>query len=111
MHTDIFGNKRYKINLHTHATLSDGRKTPEEMARIYKNAGFDAVAITDHWKYCPEGELEGLKIFSGCEYNMGGHDGAHVVHIIGVGMTSDPQIPEDWRRMEKTAFAKATEVV
>ena len=86
----------YKIGLHIHTTNSDGRKTPDEMAKIYKTAGFDAVAITDHWKYCPEGELEGLKIFSGCEYNIGAADTSDIVmHIVGVGMTSDPELKRD----------------
>jgi histidinol phosphatase-like PHP family hydrolase len=51
MYTDIFGNKRYKVNLHTHTTLSDGHRTPEEVAQIYAEQGYDAVAFTDHW-YC-----------------------------------------------------------
>ena len=46
---DIEGNKRYKINLHTHTTISDGRKTPEQVAEIYRAAGYDMIAFTDHW--------------------------------------------------------------
>ena len=107
----MLGKTRVKLGLHTHTTLSDGRATPEEAAQIYLNEGYDAIAITDHWHYGEECEIEGLKILSGCEYNIGGHDGAHVVHIIGVGMTSDPQIPEDWKNMQKTAFSKAAEVI
>lgn len=111
MYVDMLGNTRVKLGLHTHTTLSDGRATPEEAARIYAEEGYDAIAITDHWKYHGEDEIEGLKILSGCEYNIGGHDGAHVIHIIGVGMTSDPEIPDDWKNMQKTAFAKAAEVI
>ena len=107
----MLGKTRVKLGLHTHTTLSDGRATPEEAAQIYLNEGYDAIAITDHWHYGEECEIEGLKILSGCEYNIGGNDGAHVVHIIGVGMTSDPQIPEDWKNMQKTAFQKAAEVI
>ena len=107
----MLGKTRVKLGLHTHTTLSDGRATPEEAAQIYLNEGYDAIAITDHWHYGEECEIEGLKILSGCEYNIGGHDGAHVVHVIGVGMTSDPQIPEDWKNMQKTAFQKAAEVI
>lgn len=107
----MLGKTRVKLGLHTHTTLSDGRATPEEAAQIYLNEGYDAIAITDHWHYGEECEIEGLKILSGCEYNIGGHDGAHVVHVIGVGMTSDPQIPEDWKNMQKTAFSKAAEVI
>lgn len=111
MYVDMLGKTRVKLGLHTHTTLSDGRATPEEAAQIYLNEGYDAIAITDHWHYGEECEIEGLKILSGCEYNIGGHDGAHVVHVIGVGMTSDPQIPEDWKNMQKTAFSKAAEVI
>lgn len=111
MFVDLLGKTRVKLGLHTHTTLSDGHATPDEAARLYAEEGYDAIAITDHWVYHGEDEIEGLKILSGCEYNIGGHDGAHVIHIVGVGMTGDPQIPEDWKNMQKTAFAKAAEVI
>lgn len=111
MFVDMLGKTRVKLGLHTHTTLSDGRATPEEAAKIYLDEGYDAIAITDHWKYGEECEIEGLKILSGCEYDIGGVDGSHAVHIIGVGMTSDPGIPEDWKNMKKTAFQKAAEVI
>jgi hypothetical protein len=111
MYVDMLGKTRVKLGLHTHTTLSDGKATPEEAARIYLEEGYDAIAITDHWRYGDEDEIEGLKIISGCEYNIGGSDGSHVVHIIGVGMTSDPQIPSDWQGMTKTAFQKSAEVI
>ena len=63
------GEKYYKLALHLHTTVSDGRKTPEDVAKEYKADGYDAIAFTDHWKYGEGGELEGLKIISGCEYN------------------------------------------
>lgn len=93
MYQDMYGNTRYKVGLHIHTTISDGRKTPAEAAKIYRAAGFDAVAFTDHWKYGEEQELEGLKILSGCEYNLGTKDtSVDVMHIVGVGMTEDPGI-------------------
>ena len=55
----------YKVGLHIHTNLSDGAVSPEQMAKIYREAGFDAVAITDHWVYHPQGEIGGLKIISG----------------------------------------------
>ena len=111
MYVDMLGKSRVKLGLHTHTTLSDGRATPEEAARIYIEEGYDAIAITDHWRYGEESEIEGLKILSGCEYDIGGNDGSHAVHVIGVGMTSDPEIPADWKNMQKTAFAKAAETI
>ncbi len=95
MFTDIFGNKRFKINLHTHTTLSDGSKTPEECAEIYKNAGYDAIAITDHWKFGEEREINGLKIFSGCEYDFGMDTLTEgVYHIVALFCKRDPMVEE-----------------
>ena len=41
MEKDMFGVSRLKVNLHMHTTLSDGSKTPEEAAEIYKKAGYE----------------------------------------------------------------------
>ena len=101
MITDKHGNKYYKLGLHIHTTLSDGKKTPEEAARIYREAGFDAIAFTDHWYYGAEGEIEGVKILSGCEYNLGVNDTVDgVMHIVGIGMTGDPCIKKEASRQE-----------
>ena len=70
MENDMFGVSRLKVNLHMHTTLSDGSKTPEEAAEIYKKAGYDVVAITDHWLHRESGEINGLRTLSGAEYNM-----------------------------------------
>ena len=112
MFVDLLGKTRVKVGLHTHTTLSDGLRSPEEAVRMYADEGYDAVAITDHWIYGDEDEIEGVKILSGCEYDVGGNDASNgVFHIVGVGMTSDPQIPEDWRNMTRTGEAKAVEII
>ena len=96
MYIDKNGDKWYKVGLHIHTTISDGFKSPKEMARIYKNSGFDAVAMTDHWVYHGEDEIEGLKIISGCEYNLGTSNTIHdVMHIVGIGMKEDPKIARE----------------
>ncbi len=89
MITDMLGTKRLKVNLHLHTTRSDGRKTPEEAAAIYKAAGYDLIAVTDHWEYLPSGEIGGLRVLSGGEFNVGGGDAAQgVYHILGLGCSS-----------------------
>lgn len=91
MYLDKQGHKWYKVGLHVHTTISDGKATPEDAADIYKSAGFDAIAITDHWKYHGDHTISGLKIISGCEYNLGVNDSIEgVMHILGVGMKKDP---------------------
>lgn len=103
MYLDKKGKKWYKVGLHLHTTISDGVVEPAEMARIYKNAGYDAVAMTDHWRFHDFDNIEGLTIISGCEYNLGSSDTNHdVMHIVGVGMKNEPEICRDETTAQKT---------
>lgn len=95
MTKDMFGVNRLKVNLHMHTTRSDGQKSLEEAAEIYKNAGYDLIAITDHWNFRPSDELCGLRTISGAEYNIGGGDGCGgVYHIVGIGCDCKPNLNE-----------------
>ena len=38
----------YKANLHCHTTVSDGKRTPEEIKELYMRNGYSIVAYTDH---------------------------------------------------------------
>lgn len=40
--------KQYKANLHSHSTLSDGKRTPEQLKQMYKAKGYSILSITDH---------------------------------------------------------------
>jgi predicted metal-dependent phosphoesterase TrpH len=111
MFVDMRGKTRIKVGLHLHTTRSDGEKTPEEAASIYAAAGYDAIALTDHWIYGEPGTQSGLTVLSGCEYNLGGIDGAHVVHIVGVGMEYAPDLPRLWDRTTEGSHANAATVV
>ena len=62
--------KFYKGNTHAHTTDSDGRVTPEECMRQYKAAGYDFLAITDHWRVRGESNYEGMLIVPGVEYDF-----------------------------------------
>lgn len=92
MYIDKNGDKWQKVALHLHTTVSDGALTPEEVADVYKQAGFDAIAFTDHWIFNGNTSISGLNIISGCEYNLGAADSIKgVMHIIGVGMEKEPE--------------------
>ena len=83
MYTDIFGKTRVKLGLHQHTTRSDGRLTPEEIAALYREAGYDAIALTDHWLYGEADCLSGLAILPGAEYHVGALDATEgVYHIL-----------------------------
>jgi hypothetical protein len=54
------------------------------------------VAFTDHWKFGGEGELSGLKIISGVEYNLPNENTkTGLFHVVAIGMERDPHIPND----------------
>ena len=93
MYKDIFGKTRQKVALHMHTNLSDGKKTPAEAVEIYKSYGYDAVAFTDHWHYHRAGEIDGVSVISGVEYDIGGRSTqTGVFHILGLFMRRDPEV-------------------
>lgn len=93
MYTDKYGKTYYRVALHLHSTLSDGSCTPKEIAKSYRDAGYDAIAITDHWNYSDSGELCGLHIISGIEYDI--ITDTDVIHIVSLGAKEDPKVKKD----------------
>ena len=93
MYKDIFGKTRQKVGLHIHTTLSDGDATPEEVYSMYKAAGYDAIALTDHRIYAEAGEVDGLTLISGAEYDTGQADTCcGVYHVLSLFAKRDPEI-------------------
>ena len=41
----------YKGNIHSHTTLSDGRLTPSEAVKLYKENGYDFLSLSEHDYY------------------------------------------------------------
>jgi len=76
-----------KGNLHLHSTLSDGKKTPEELFKLYKAAGYDFLSLTDHWKLYPAGEKYGLLLIAGSELNAKNN----YLHTVGLNLKSIPE--------------------
>lgn len=60
----------YKANLHCHTTLSDGKKTPEEIKELYMAKGYSIVAFTDHEYIVTHNDLSDDKFLAinGYEY-------------------------------------------
>ncbi len=50
-------NPYFKGNVHTHTTISDGGFPPEKTAKLYKEAGYDFLALSDHDIYGRHDEL------------------------------------------------------
>ena len=79
---------QWKGNFHTHTTNSDGRKSPEEVVKLYEEAGYDFLSLTDHRKLTPVAHLDAhLLLIPGLEldYFVTLHH-RQAVHLIGVGV-------------------------
>ena len=76
--------------LHVHSTCSDGYLTPEEVLRVYRDLGFDFVALTDHdyllrpdaYDRLPD-EFEGMLVYRGVERTLFVRGYVHVNQIFG----------------------------
>ena len=77
---------RFKGNLHTHTTNSDGVRTPAEAISAYRHAGYDFIAITDHRQYGAGIEEEGFTVLSGTELDCNDFSTRRAWHIIGIGL-------------------------
>lgn len=76
-----------KGNLHTHTTLSDGQRSVEECVALYKEAGYEFLAITDHHKNYPGGMMDGVLLLGGVElHNNGFSPVRRCYHITGIGI-------------------------
>ncbi len=97
MEIDGRGNYWYKGNLHAHTTRSDGRKPPEDAISLYRERGYDFLALTDHWVleegYCHKDFL----LLSGCEYDSGQNVEDGIYHIVGIGMEGMPRLRREDR--------------
>ncbi len=74
-------------NLHTHTTMSDGKRTPAEAMWAYREAGYDFLAITDHRKLTvpdPSEIPEGLIWIPGTELDY--FLPHQVCHVVGLGI-------------------------
>ena len=62
----------YKANLHCHSTLSDGKMTPEELAKAYYEHGYSVLSITDHEFFADHSDLnrEDFLMLTGYELQL-----------------------------------------
>ena len=78
-----------KAALHMHTTNSDGELAPRALARHYGRAGYDVVALTDHWHRSEAPSSPDLVVLPGVELNCllpEDRDG----HVLGIGIERDP---------------------
>jgi hypothetical protein len=71
----------YKGNVHLHTTNSDGVLSPEEICNVYRDAGYNFIAITDHRKVTEvENKKKDFLVIPGEELDKGSF------HVVGVNL-------------------------
>ena len=93
-----------KCALHAHTTNSDGELAPDLLVRHYEWAGFDVLAITDHWVRTVEPSTGRLLVIPGTELNARAGGPEHDAHVLALGVDADPEPPAN-------GFAPLEEVV
>ena len=75
--------------LHAHTTESDGELPPHMLVEHYARAGYDVLAITDHWRRTSATSQNGLLVIASSEINVllpEERDG----HLLAFGIDEDP---------------------
>jgi hypothetical protein len=80
--------------LHAHTTNSDGELVPELLVRHYDWAGYDVLAITDHWVRTAAASTDRLLVIPSAELNAHAPDRQNDAHVLGLGLEADPEIPD-----------------
>ena len=73
--------------LHAHTTNSDGELAPRALVKHYERAGYDVLAITDHWARSDPPSTDRLLVIPSAELNCllpGDRDG----HVLAYGIDS-----------------------
>jgi hypothetical protein len=80
--------KWYKGNVHAHTTESDGTRTPETLVKIYREAGYDFLSVTDHSVVADTGGLgsSGFLLVPGEEICVGRSHAGTLYHIVALGV-------------------------
>lgn len=86
------GGNWYKGNLHMHTQRSDGHLSPAEAIGAYRRAGYDFIALTDHWIQSETKEEDGFLLLGGCEWDTGDMVGSPIFHLVGVGMETEVRL-------------------
>jgi hypothetical protein len=83
--------------LHAHTTNSDGELSPDMLVRHYEWAGYDVLAITDHWHRTVEASTSSLLVIPSAELDAQAPTMASDAHVLALGVEADPALPKgEW---------------
>ena len=82
-----------RCQLHAHTTNSDGEPTPEGLVEHYARAGFDVLAITDHWHITPFAH-EGILVIPSAELSGAIEGELEEADVLAYGIDELPEARE-----------------
>jgi hypothetical protein len=82
-----------KTQLHCHSTNSDGKGAPADLFARYEAAGYDAVAITDHWYLTEVPSTDRTLAIPGAELNAALPGRPRGMHVTSIGVAELPDDP------------------
>ena len=86
---DLYALTPLRGDLHAHSYRSDGKRDPAAFAGHFREQGYDFVALTDHNRFYPGGEID--ETFAGVKMGLTRvkgeevHAPGSVVHIVHIG--------------------------
>jgi hypothetical protein len=86
--------------LHAHTTNSDGELSPDMLVRHFEWAGYDVLAITDHWVRTVERSTRKLLVIPSTELNATCGPESDDAHVLALGVEADPVIPDEFSPLQ-----------
>jgi len=87
--------------LHAHTTNSDGELAPDLLVRHFDWAGYDVLAITDHWVRTVERSTRTLLVIPSTELNATCGSSEDDAHVLALGVEADPEPPDSFAPLQE----------
>ena len=84
-----------------HVTNSDGELAPDLVVRHYEWAGYDVLAITDHWVRTDERSTRKLLVIPSTELNATCGPSGDDAHVLALGVEADPEPPDSFAPLQE----------
>jgi predicted metal-dependent phosphoesterase TrpH len=103
-------------DLHVHTTVSDGTLEPAAVPAAAREAGLDAVAITDHDRLSPTLDApvdrrEGVLVVNGIELRVEPGDGGERLDLLGYGLRPTDALAAEVDRLQTDRQQRAERMV
>lgn len=103
------------VDLHSHSVASDGALPPGDVVRAAREAGLEAIALTDHDTIAgvaaatAAGREIGVRVVAGCE--LSAYDGDIEVHLLALHIADDDALAASLALFQRERVDRAAAMV